>query len=205
MCMGRQPQRVRQALFREAELNHDKRLNRRMTHVRISKVLMVVSGILLVCSTYSFAQSFIFKQGSEPDGFRDMKWGTPLSNFTGMQYLRKDKDYEEVDFYLRKGEELKTERAKLSSIEYGFWKGRFYCVQISTKGLRNFEGLKGAVLEEFGQGYKSKRLEQYLWRGTQTMMFLSYDGISNGLLYMFSLRLDQQVEAEDRQKAKRGF
>ena len=43
-------------------------MTKRGTHMRSFKILIIVSGIVLVCSTYSFAESFIFKQGSEPVG-----------------------------------------------------------------------------------------------------------------------------------------
>ena len=176
--------------------------------MRSFKIVIVLSAILLVCVPFSFAGDF--KPDSEPDGLRGIKWGTNILNLSGMQYSHTAK-YGGVKYYLREGDELVIGRANLNKIEYRFWKGKLYSVEILTKGFANFEGLKEAVFENFGASFKVtlNTTEGYTWGGEQTDMVLDYDSSSEkGSLFIYSKTLSQQViaeaEAENKQKAKEG-
>lgn len=170
------------------------------------KIIIAVFGILLICATSSFAQRNNFNPGSEPDGFRDIKWGTDLSSLSGMQYLRTEQSYGGVKIYLRDGDELTIGRANLNKIEYNFWKEKLCGVFIFTEGFTNFDGLKAAVFEKFGKGSQSNRfMERFAWFGAQTDMILKYSEISKkGELFMISKKINEQMEAEDKQRAKEG-
>jgi len=176
--------------------------------MRSFKILIVVSAFFSMYVTFSFAQ--VFKPDSEPDGFRGIKWGTDILNLSGMQYSHTAK-YGGVKYYLREGDELVIGRANLNKIEYRFWNGKLYSVEIFTKGFTNFEGLKEAVFEKFGASFKVtlNTTEGYTWDGKQTDMVLDYDSSSEkGSLFIYSKTLSQQViaeaEAEKKQKAKEG-
>ena len=103
-----------------------------------------------------------FKSGSEPDGFRGIKWGQDVLTVQGLEYVKTDPSYGGIQLYTRKGDELKIGGAQLESITYGFWKGKFCVVSIDVKGSVNYYGLKDTVFERFGRGYQSNELmEEY--------------------------------------------
>jgi hypothetical protein len=172
--------------------------------MRSLKNIVIVLGIVLVCAASSFAKEF--KPGSEPDGFRGIKWGTTLSSLSGMQYLRTDPSFGGIKIYLRKGDELTIGGANLKRIEYDFWKDKFYGVIVRTEDQENFDALKAAVFEKFGEGSQSNEfLEDYAWSGGQTRMNLNYNKISKkGILFVGSTEIQKQIEAKDKQKAKEG-
>ena len=49
-------------------------------------VKIVIIFFSLIFASSAFAQSF--KSGSEPNGFRNVKWGTELSTLSGMEYYK---------------------------------------------------------------------------------------------------------------------
>ena len=170
------------------------------------KVLMIVLGYFLI-SSFAFGEWKVGgKPGTEPDGFRGIKWGTHISNLKGMEYVRTDPSFGGVKVYRRKGDVLQIGSAKLDRIEYGFWKGRFCSVYIYTSGNVNWSGLKEAVFEKFGKGYQPNEfIERYDWLGTKTLMELEYNKISEiGTLWMHSVKISDEQEAYKKQKAKEG-
>jgi len=175
------------------------------------KVLMIVLGCFLI-SSFSFgewkSETILMgaKPGTEPDGFRGIKWGIKISDLKGMEYVKTDPSYGGVKIYKRKGDVLQIGSAKLDRIEYGFWKGRFCGVSVYTSGNVNWYGLKDAVFEKFGKGYQPNEfIERYFWFGTKTNMILGYNEISEkGFLHMRSTEIFNEMEAYDKQKAKEG-
>jgi len=173
----------------------------------MKKVLMVFFGFLLVCS-FAFAewQLGYGKSGTEPDGFRDIKWGTDISTLPDMEYVRTDPSYGGVKRYIRKGDKLQLGAAKLERIAYGFWKRKFCNVLIYTKGFTNWYGLKETTFEKFGKGHQDNEfIEEYGWFGTKTWMRLEYNEFSEeGMLWMQSVEIKKQMEEWQKQKAKEG-
>ncbi len=154
-------------------------------------------------SNFCFAA---YKTGSEPDGFRGIKWGTDISTLSGMRYLGTDPSWGGIKGYTRKNEALHLGSAKLKRIEYNFWRGKFFSVWVITQGYTNWAGLRDAVFEKYGKGYQdNKYIEYYRWLGSVTGMGLQYNEISErGELYMFSKEIDKQQKAYQKQKAKEG-
>jgi len=146
----------------------------------------------------------VYKPGSEPDGFRGIKWGTKISTLKGMEYVRTDPSSGGIKVYIRKGDDLHIGSAKLERIEYGFWKGKFFDVYIITKGSTNFSGLADAVFEKFGMGFQPNKSEvSFMWIGDITQMTLEYNEVTKkGILHMYSEKISAQQEAYAKQKAK---
>jgi len=175
------------------------------------KMLMVVLGYFLI-SSFAFGEwksVTIYKgakPGTEPDGFRGIKWGTKISDLKGMEYVRTDPSSGGIKMYRRKGDVLQIGSAKLDRIEYGFWRGRFCDVYVYTSGSVNWLGLKNAVFEKFGKGNQGNEfIEEYWWFGTKTWMMLKYNEISEkGYLWMTSVKISDEQEAYNKQKAKEG-
>ncbi|MDD3726106.1 MAG: hypothetical protein PHI44_02780 [Candidatus Ratteibacteria bacterium] len=169
-------------------------------------LMMAFLGFFLICG-FAFSEWKIGgKPGTEPDGFRGIKWGTDISTLPDMKYFRTDPSFGGVKMYIRKGDKLQMGAAKLESIEYGFWQGKLCNVWIITKGYTNWCGLKEATFEKFGKGGQSNEyIEKYVWFGTKTEMLLEYNEISEeGTLCILSAEISEQQKKWEKQKAKEG-
>ncbi len=190
-------------------------------------VKMVIIFFSLFFASSAFAQSF--KSDSEPNGFRNAKWGTELSTLSGMEYYRtstpggsypvdQSDSIREIhlDIYLKIRDKLRIEGAKVKRIEYGFWNERFFEVAITTEGFENWVSLRKAISRKFGKGKAVKfpsygalgfegfgETEWYIWLGKITEMELLYDGSSQiGELWMGSTELREQALKEAAQKQR---
>jgi hypothetical protein len=185
-----------------------------------AKVLAIVFSIFLIGC---FASTRSSKSPSEPDGFRDIKWGTEITTLKGMEKTDQDKSSEsDLVWYIRKGDTLAIGKAKLENISYSFWMGNFESVWIDFEGDENFETLKKELFERFGKVLESEELmkkmdkrvgeepstighaEQfYAWWGKKTEMTLSYSkGRHKGILYINSKMISEERRAYEKQKEK---
>ncbi len=121
-----------------------------------------------------------FKSNSEPDGFAGIKWGTEFSETkSDMVESRSIINPTEPDvkikiYYIRKGDNLKMGEAQIDKIEYGFFRGKFAEVQITTVGPENFNHLKKFLFEKYGTVDKPVQ-GLYPWNGSVTRIALRYD------------------------------
>jgi len=147
------------------------------------ELLIIFTGLFLI-ESFVFSKGLgDFKPGSEPDGFRGIKWGTEISTLKDMVFVMAiDKD---VKRYERKRDELKMGKAKLDYIQYEFRKGKFYLVEIGFQGIENLNNLKETMFEIYGKGRsmseKTERMsESYFWEGEKTDMIMVYDSDIGG-------------------------
>jgi len=184
------------------------------------KILAIVFSIFLVGCFASVRSS---KPRSDPDGFRDIKWGTEISTLKDMEKAEQDKSSNSVlVWYTRKGDPLAIGKARLENIFYSFWMGNFESVWIDFRGDENFEALKNELFEQFGKVLESEKLmkkmdgeggrepatirhaeEFYAWWGKNTEMTLSYSGDRHkGALTINSKRISDERRAYEKQKGK---
>ena len=147
-----------------------------------------------------------FKPGSEPEGFRGIKWGTHISILSDMVQVWENGDRK---FYTRKGEELEIGGAKLHQIIYVFWQERLMEVRVSI--LKNYDGsrdelvnfniVKDICFEQFGER-KTPMLarEQYAWMGEKTRVHLGRGDLDSLRLVVGSVELSNQKTAMDKKK-----
>jgi len=147
-----------------------------------------------------------FKPGSEPDGFRGIKWGTHISTVNDMVQVWENGDRK---FYTRKGECLEIGGAKLHQIIYVFWQERLMEVRVSI--LKNYDGsrdelvnfniVKDICFEQFGER-KTPVLarEQYAWMGEKTWVHLGRGDLDSLRLVVGSVELSNQKTAMDKKK-----
>lgn len=137
--------------------------------MRNSIALVLVLIVSLVGVTSVFAQDKEgFKPGSEPDGFRGVKWETHVNEIKGLEYKHTMKDGRKV--YARIGDKMQIGDAQLDTIWYTFRDDKFYSAFASTrKGHCN--ELRAAVLSTFGEGYRT-RFDEIQYRGTLTWVDL---------------------------------
>jgi hypothetical protein len=132
--------------------------------------------LLLQADTFPKEYNY-FKLGTEPDGFRGIKWGTEIKALQDMQYVGVDQDYpgNEVIIYHRKGDELQINGIPVSAIEYRFWRGLFFNVGILTRGHSNFMSLLRDTQKTYGKEHQSKKnIERYYWHGNRSSIVLEY-------------------------------
>ena len=170
------------------------------------KKIWLVGLMILTVGLWSNLSFAGYKPGSEPDGFRGIKWGTDISTLSDMEYLETDPSFGGTKRYTRKNESLHLGGAKLKIIKYGFWRGKFCNVYVITEGYINWTGLKETVFEKFGSGYQDNEyIEYYIWGGDITGMSLEYNEISGrGKLLVFSKEILKQQKAYEKEKAKEG-
>ncbi len=101
-------------------------------------------------------------------GFRDLKFEQSIATCGGMTLVEDDGD---VKFYARKADHLEMGEAKLTRIEYGFYKGKFANVTVNAQGKTNSVALLKYLEKYYGPGRKSPRgTEKYYWFGQKVLV-----------------------------------
>ncbi len=180
---------------------------------------MIWSIFLVGC----FASTRSSRLLTDPDGFRDIKWGTEISTLKDMEKVEQDKSSNKDSvWYTRKGDLLAFGKASLENIFYSFWMGDFESVWISFSGDENFETLKKELFQKFGKVLESAELmkkmdaeagkepvtirhseEFYAWWGKNTEMTLSYSRDRHqGTLNISSKRIGEERRAYEKQRGK---
>ncbi len=178
----------------------------------------VVVVMVLVFLVMSGGVSFAFQ--NEPEGFRGLKWGDPpgedmeqLPSYWGAWM---DPDEHDFLWYEEQDDKLQIGGAELESIEYQFYKGQFYKVEINVDDYYNYEYLKDVVQLKFGMIDFEKKTrgistKSYRWIGKKATIILQ-DSVSYGSpeLTIYSTEIDDQFyrdiaiirkeEKEERQK-----
>ena len=184
------------------------------------KALSIVFSIFLI-SCFACARSSNLR--TDPDGFRDVKWGTEISALKDLEKVEPDRSSNtDLVWYTKKGDLLAIGKAKLENIFYSFWMGNFESVWIEFKGDENFETLKNELYERFGKVLESEELmkqmskgagrepttirraeEFYAWWGKNTEMTLSYSRDRHkGTLSINSRKMSEERRAYEKQKGK---
>jgi len=184
------------------------------------KILAVVCGIILVGCFASHRPS---KRLSDPEGFRDIKWGTEISMLNDMEEVEQDKSSgKDLIWYRRKGETLTMGQARLENIFYSFWMGEFESVWIDFEGEENFKALQKECIERYGKvrgpegttdkmgrrGRRERSLTErpgafYAWWGKNTETLLSYSKDRHkGTLTMNSVKVSEERREFEREKQR---
>lgn len=169
--------------------------------------------ILLMLSFYIFLTSCnSFKEGSEPDGFRNIKWGTNLESLQNMQHIENKLDFgEEIALYIKTDDELIIGGAVLEQIEYSFWDNKFFEVSIAANGYRNCTALKESAIERFGKGKHKEeeggplRMNSVQWIGDETgaLYHSSVGALTNRCsLTIYSYEISQEIVNQSKQKSQ---
>lgn len=158
-------------------------------------ILIAVAATLLI-TTSAWA---------EVDGFRGMKWGTTLKEFSKGKTISLVVINGEDECYSIDGEELKIGDSSLEQITYCFWQDQLASVLIQTKGYSNYQNLKLASFEKFGRAVQNnKYAERFIFFPAEiTRIMLEYNEVSGqGVILMQSKSLDEQSRSAKGQRAK---
>jgi hypothetical protein len=143
-----------------------------------------------------------FKEGAEPDSFRNIKWGSRIESLENMKHIRSEENIgEDTSLYIKTDDELIIGGATLDEIEYSFWNNKFFEVSINANGDRNCTALKESTIERFGKG-KYKNKDTIEWIGDKTganfQVFIS----NRCGLTIFSYDIYQEMINHSRQKSQ---
>jgi len=180
--------------------------------VMIAWAVILLSAITLPAQDRMFTYDYSFKPGSEPDGFRGLKWQTDIATLDPLHTMEVIEILGPFTYYKKKNEDLYLVTVKLDDIIYEFWNGKFSGVIIKVRGNNQFQILKEYVFVRFGPGQRSKVLEQlnaqdFYYNGIKTRMYLKFSDIDRtGELSSYSIALLSKQEKLDtlylRERAK---
>lgn len=92
---------------------------------------------------------------SENDGFRGIKWGTPLEEMESELTLVGRDEGKRIQWFQKGDDDLSLGGAALESIHYVFYEGIFKRVAMVAKGAGNYNLLRQHLLESFGEATES--------------------------------------------------
>lgn len=117
-----------------------------MRHASIAFSTFFIFLALLVSREVQAGESF----PNEPDGFRGIAWGTPLSeNKNEMIYVKSNVG---IDIFSRRNSKMSIGDASLFELHYGYSKNGFMVVYIKTADKENASLLRKEIKEHFGPG-----------------------------------------------------
>ena len=161
----------------------------------IAGAVILLSAMTLLAQDQMFTYNYSFKPGSEPDGFRGIKWQTDIATLDPLHTMEVIEIMGPFVYYKKNKEDLQLVTVKLDNIIYEFWNGKFSGVIIKVRGDNQFQILKEYVFARFGQGQRSKVLEQlnvqdFYYNGVKTRMYLKFSDIDRtGELSSYSIAL----------------
>ena len=173
------------------------------------KRLLSILLLLIFTGSFAFTQPEAFKSGTEPDGFRGIKWGESI---TALKDMHQVWDGGEKKFYERSGDSLEIGGAKLHRIVYTFWQGRFSEVRIEIlkdygnpqDEFAHFKTLRKVCFDRFGARRKIFfGGEEYSWFGDLSWVKLVRHDPGLLQLTMGSTTLLRQRESYDQESVRR--
>jgi hypothetical protein len=163
--------------------------------VMVAWAVILWGAAALPAQDQMFTYNYSFKPGSEPDGFRGLKWQTDIATLDPLHTMEVIEIMGPFTYYKKKQEDLRLVTVKLDDIIYEFWNGKFSGVMIKVRGNNQFQILKDYVFARFGPGQRSKVLEQmnvqdFYYNGVKTRMYLKFSDIDrSGELSLYSIAL----------------
>jgi len=173
----------------------------------MGRAVFVFLGLVFL-SHFALAQPGTFKPGSEPNGFRGLKWGTHISELSDMIQVWEDGDRK---YYEKKGDFLEIGGAKLHKIVYVFWQDRLYEARVAilkdygnmNDELTNFKIVRGLCFDKFGERKRPfLGKEEYSWFGDTTWMYLGYEEPGFLRLTVGSTRILQERKVYEERMAR---
>ena len=151
---------------------------------RLLRALLVVP-MLLAGHAHGFK--------NEPAGFRGIQWGTEYRSVAD-QFDRQVAP----DLYRRKNDKLAMGEARLESLRYSFYKGKFAGVLMQARLKENGRHLMDALRAEFGEGNPQSALE-YFWNGERATIILDCDAakdLCNLAIYSTATMRQRQADTK---------
>ena len=152
-----------------------------------------------------FSSSYLPKKfDNEPEGFRNIKWGTEKSKIDNVSFI--DKDKEGLDCYLKIDDEFKIGNVDVKEIKYLFWNNVFYGVNILVSGEDNYLKMKRSCFIKFGNEVNEDSSPGAIrWQGNATTTSL-YKSDNGGLMFIYSTKKqNEKYQERRREQEPKGF
>ncbi len=155
---------------------------------------------LLVNNPYVFSQQDWLPQldAQLKDGFRNIKWGTPLSEMQAMNLKFDVKSTEGIDVYRKDNDDLTYLDIPLEKINYGFYENGFCSVFLEINNKPLWDKMKKILSEKYGKPLdvfegKDEKSEEYIWQGDVSSIQMSYakDISRGGVVFSYFFWLKQ--------------
>jgi hypothetical protein len=121
---------------------------------------------------------------SEPDNFRNIKWGADVSTVSGLRQIAGEGD---LILYERAGDQLQMGEVRLDQVIYGFYKGRFYMgmVYFPAVGFKRIEEMLTGRLGKPAQPDNTP--SKLIWDGETVSVLLTLADSSDQarLVYLY--------------------
>lgn len=163
--------------------------------VMISLAMLLFSAGVLAAQGKIFTYNYTFKPGSEPDGFRGIKWQTDIATLDPLHTMEVIEIIGPFTYYAKLKEDLNYGTAKVEDIIYEFWNGKFSGVIVRVRGNNQFQKLKDYCFARFGEGQRSNiyaqmDVQDFYYNGVTTRMYLQFSDIDRmGEFGMYSIAL----------------
>lgn len=144
---------------------------------RLPQIALAALALCLFCVDVpgqALAQVREFEGAPDLAGFRGVPWGAGASAFSGFVKIKADRT---IQRYQKQNENLYIGDAKINSIIYNFYKGRFIGVSIQARGAANWAKIKKTAFANFGPAENISRVagtEHYEWRGSRAVTSLQF-------------------------------
>jgi len=166
-------------------------------------VMGLGAGMVLGAQPQMFIYNYTFKPGTEPDGFRGLRWQTDVATLDPFRTMEVIEIIGPFTYYKKNKEDLRYGAAELENIIYEFWNGKFSGVMLRVKGERQFQKLRDYCVARFGPGQRSDtyarlNVQDFFYNGVRTRMYLKYSDFDRtGELALYSIALLSKQERLD--------
>ncbi len=192
---------------------------------RIVPFSLLIFFLIFPVNSYSFLSSN-FRPGTEPDGFRQIKWGTDISTIKDMVFIEDLSQTMNIALakeYKKNNDILKIGSAHLKKLSYTFWGGKFWFVVAEFSGLENWKVLRDSCFKMFGSrnilirdlsgnrkdGTKyQEKIEDYSWEGEITSLSINYWHVLNHGTFSISSKVigdKAKYLSNEKAREKEGF
>jgi hypothetical protein len=183
----------------------------------IQRVKHTVTAILLIalCLLVSTCKQHSTQFLNEPQGFRELSWGTPINEVSN---LTVHEDEFPVDLPLvratRKNENLDYAGVKVETINYFFTNNVLSSVTLMVYSEEAFKKLKAFCFSTYGSRemsahdtqwkhqYGYPKYEKYRWEGHNTAVEALYTPDYKGSYYGQLAYISRKYSVDDREHAK---
>ena len=126
--------------------------------VMIAWAVILLSAVTLPAQDKMFSYDYSFKPGTEPDGFRGIKWQTDSATLDPLHTMEVISMVGPFIYYKKNKEDLHLVTVKLDDIIYEFWNGKFSGVIIRVKGEQPIPSLERLCFCQVWSGTEVKSL-----------------------------------------------
>lgn len=135
----------------------------------------------------------------EQYGFHGARFESAVTSYKGLALAEKGGD---TRFYRRPTDVKTMGEGELSSIRYGFYKGRLAMVILETKGLTNSRAVLAALVAQYGPGAQNNPYQQrFAWNGKAVTMSYDENAGSNDATIFISSKKLRAMQLKEQSKA----